>query len=96
MKQLTKEQAIALAESGEWKDWTLEEIGKFQLYQDKLCVPFDKYHEAIEHLLGRPVWTHEFAWSDSLKAEYEKKKPPPTFREIMELIPEEKRIVIGL
>ena len=95
MKQLTKEQAIALHDGGEWKDWTLEELGKFQLYQEKLCIPFDKYHEAVEHILGRPVWTHEFAWTDSLKAEYARRKPKPTFDEIINLIPDEKRIIIG-
>ena len=63
MKQLTKEQAIAIFNGGEWKDWSDEEIVKFQLYQDRLCVPFDKFHEAMESVLGRPVWTINSAFS---------------------------------
>jgi len=70
IKQLTKEQAIKMYESEIWKDMSLEQIGKFQLFQDLLCVPFDKFHEAIEKLLNRPVWTHEFAFKDELIKEY--------------------------
>ena len=94
MKQLTKEQAIAIFNGGEWKDWSDEEIVKFQLYQDRLCVPFDKFHEAMESVLGRPVWTHEFANRKRLTEEYEGTRPAPTFEEILNLIPEEKRIVL--
>ncbi len=94
MKQLTKEEAIALYESGIWKEWTNEQTVRFQLYQDKLCIPFSKFQEAIEDELGRPVFTHEFAFRDELIKEYEGKKPAPTFEEIINLIPEEKRIII--
>ena len=87
MKQLTKNQAIALYEGGEWKDWTDEEIVIVQLYQDKLCLPFSRFHKAIEHVLMRPVWTHEFTNSAALRAEYEGKRPAPTLQEIMALIP---------
>jgi hypothetical protein len=96
MKQLTKEQAIALAESGEWKDWTNEKIVKFQLYQEKLCMPFNVFHRAVGEVLGRPVFTHEFANWSAIVDEYEGERPAPTFEEIMNLIPEEKRILIGL
>lgn len=96
MKQLTKEQAIEIFNGDLWEEWSLEYIAKFQLYQSRLCVPFSKFHEAIEHELGRPVWTHEFAWLDNIKAEYEGKKPKPTFEEILELIPEEKRIILQI
>ena len=96
MRQLTEEQAIALAESGEWKDWTLEEVAKFQLFQTRLCIPFDLFHEAIEHTLERPVYTHEFADVGRLQAEFVGENDPPTLQEIIELIPEEKRIVLRL
>jgi len=96
MKQLTSEQAIAFAKSGEWKDWTDEEIVKFQLYQKNLCMDFGRFHEAIEHVLGRPVFTHEFASWSNIVDEYEKERPAPTFEEIINMIPEEKRILIGL
>ena len=96
MQQLTQEQAIALAQSGEWKDWTDEEIVKFQLFQDRLCMDFSRFHRAVEAVLGRPVYTHEFAFRDRIIDEYQKERSAPTFEEICNLIPAEKRIVIGL
>jgi len=94
MKQLTKEQAIKMYNSEIWKDMSLEQIGEFQLFQDRLCVPFDKFHLAIEKLLNRPVWTHEFAFKDGLIKEYLGEKPKPSMDEIINLIPKEKRIIL--
>ena len=94
MKQLTKEQAIAFAESGIWKDWTDDQIVRFQLYQQRLCLPFDRFHKAMEAVLRRPVWTYEFANWKHLQEEYEGKRKAPTFEEIMNMIPEDKRIIL--
>jgi hypothetical protein len=96
MEQLTKEQAIAFAESGVWKEWTNEQIVRFQLFQDKMCMPFSRFHEAITKVLGREIWTHEFAFIDEIKKEYLGAKDAPTFEEIVNLIPEEKRLIIGI
>lgn len=96
MKQLTQKQALAMADSKVYQDWSHEEIVKFQLFQKRLCMPFNAFHEAIEKVLGRPVFTHEFGWPDHLIKEYFGTKPAPTFDEIIGLIPEEKRIIIGL
>lgn len=97
MEQLTKEQAIAFAESKGYKDWTYEQIVRFQLFQDKLCMPFSVFHEAIEKVLNRPVYTHEFGLNyEGIVKEYLGVQEPPTFEEIINLIPEEKRIVIGI
>lgn len=95
IKQLTKKQAIAFAKSGEWKDWTDEEVVRFQLYQKKLCMDFSRFHQAIESVLGRPVWTHEFANWDAVVDEYEKEKSAPTIEEIMNMIPEDKSVWNG-
>lgn len=94
--QLTKEQAIAVAESKVYESWNADQIVRFQMFQDRLCMPFDKFHEAVEKVLGRPVFTHEFANLDNMMQEYLGTKPAPTFQEILDLIPAEKRIVIGL
>lgn len=94
MKQLTREQAIAFAESECYEDWTPEQIVRFQLFQQKLCMPFSVFHEAIEKVLNRPVYTHEFAFMDNLVKEFLGEKPAPTLEEIVELIPKEKRIII--
>lgn len=97
VEQLTKEQAIALHDSKAWEAWTPDEIVKFQLFQSFLAVPFDKFHEALEAVLGRPVFTHELELNyDGIVAEYLKEKPAPTFEEVINLIPEEKRIIIGI
>ncbi len=96
MKQLTKEQAILFSESQTWIDWSHEEIVRFQLFQDKLCMPFSRFHEAIEKVLDRSVFTHEFAFADNLKKEYLGEKKGPTFEDIINLIPKEKRIILKL
>ena len=94
MKKLTQEQAIALGKSEIWKTWSCEEKVRFQLFQPLLCMPFDVFHEAIEVVLKRPVFTHEFAFDD-IRKEYLKEKQPPTFEEICNLIPKEKRMIIN-
>lgn len=57
--------------------WWLSEdkrvLGYYQLMYPILLVPFDKFHEALEFLLGRPVWTHEMGLNyEELKAEAER------------------------
>jgi hypothetical protein len=94
--QLTKEQAITMANSGAYKEMTSEQIVRFQLFQNRLCMPFEVFHKAIEEVLGRPVWTHEFAFHKNIILEYLGEKPAPTFEEIINLIPKEKRIIIEI
>jgi len=97
MDQLSSKKAIELCESKIWEDWTSEEIVKFQLWQEKLCVPFNVFHKAIEESLGRPVFTHEFGLNlDGIKAEFLHERPEPTFDEIMSLIPKEKLVLINI
>ena len=94
MKQLTEKQAIAFYDSGVWKDWTSRQIAEFQLEQDRLCIPLDVFHKAMEETLGRPVWTHEFAFRDNLRKELYGEKSAPSLEEIINLIPANKRILI--
>jgi hypothetical protein len=94
-QQLTTEQAIAFANSSVWKEWTAEQLVRFQLFQRKLAIPFDVFHKAVGEVLGRDVFTHEFANSEALMLEYLGSKPAPTLDEIIEMIPEEKRRIIG-
>jgi hypothetical protein len=94
---LTEASAIELAESGFWEGLTYRERAGFQLFEERLCMPFDVFHEAIEQALGRPVFTHEFGLNvEGLRAEFLGEAPPPTFQEIVELIPEEKRVLVVL
>lgn len=94
---MTREEAIELYDSNFWIDMTMEEITKFQLFEEKLCIPFGIFHEAIEKTLGRPVFTHEFGLNlDGIKKEFLGEKSAPTMEEIINLIPEEKRIIITI
>ena len=96
MKQLTKEQAITFFENKCYEGMTYRQIAEFQVEQDRLCMPFNVFHEAIEKTLGRPVFTHEFAFRDEIRKELYGEKEPPTFKEICNLIPEEKLILLKL
>lgn len=92
---MTKEEAIRLYDSGIWKEWSDYERAYFQLNEEKLCMPFKVFHAAVEKALGRPVWTHEFGrnWSGLLD-ELEGKAGKPTFDDIIDLIPTEKRMLV--
>ena len=92
MKQMTKDQAIAYAESGEWKKLTDEQLFLLQINQKLLCVPFGEFHRATEAILDRPVYTHEFAHPELLLQEHGG-APSPTLDEIIDIIPAEKRII---
>jgi hypothetical protein len=93
-ENLTREQAVALAKSNWWKDSTSDEIVKFQLFTDRLCMDWGDFHGAVEKVLGRPVWTHEFAFAGLLQKEYLGTKERPTWEEIIGLIPEDKQILV--
>lgn len=89
-----KERAIELYDSGWWKGKSPEEICDVQLFTAELCMPFGEFQKAMQEALGRPVWTHEFAFWDDLVKEYLGDKPAPTFEQIVGLLPPEKTVVI--
>lgn len=92
---MTKESAIALAETKFWEGMTQRQIAEFQMCEEKLCMPFSVFHEAVEKTLGRPVYTHEFGLNfQGLKDELFNGKPAPTLEEILKLIPEDKRQIV--
>ncbi len=91
---MTRVQAKRLHDSGFWRGLSDSDIVKFQLFEDRLCIPFDVFHEAVEKVLGRPVFTHEFAFMDLLQKEFLKERPAPSLAEIMDLIPAEKRVLV--
>jgi len=93
---MTKYDAMRLYESKFWEKMTLRDRAVFQLHEEKLCMPFGVFHEAMEATLGRPIFTHEFAFPDALRKEMNGEKPAPTFDEILALIPEDKRIIVAV
>ena len=95
-ERLTKDQAIAFVHTELWRGMSYRDKAEFQLIEDRLCMPFDVFHEAITKALGQPVFTHEFGLNwEGLKEELFKGAPPPTLSDIVEMIPEEKRIVLA-
>jgi hypothetical protein len=97
MKQFTEEQAIAFAKSEVWKDWTDEEIVRLQLFQNRICVDFNRFHRALNAVLKRPVFHHELISKNynNVVEEYLGTKEPPTMEEIINLIPEDKRLMLN-
>ena len=94
--QLNEEQAIKLFESKVWESWSDEEIVRFQLFQKRLGVNFGRFQNAMNTVLGRSVFTHEYAFRENLVLEYLGEKQTPTLEEIIDLIPKEKRVLIGI
>lgn len=95
MQQLTTEQAIEFAKSKVYETWTYEQIVRFQLFQEKLCMDFSKFHEALEKVLDRPVFTHELGLNyNGIVEEYLGCREKPTFEEIVSLIPDGKRLIL--
>jgi len=95
MIEINKEIAIELARSEFWKTMSAKDLALFQLEVKKLCMPFSVFHKAIEEALNRPVWTHEMGLNwEGLKEELLGKRPKPTMEEIINLIPEDKRVIM--
>ena len=94
MKQLTKEEAIALAETRWWESRSDEDIFHFQMNQKCLCMPFDSFHRAVEGALKRPVWTHEFMLNWQGLLDEFVGGSIPSMEDIINLIPKEKLIIL--
>jgi hypothetical protein len=71
-----------------------ERAAEMEVWYGPLEVPFDKLHQRFEELLGRPVFTHEMGLNKDGLIREARDRQPPTMQEIVELIPEEKRIVV--
>lgn len=94
---MTEEEAVKLYDSQFWESMSLRDRAVFQMFEPRLCMPFDVFHEAVEKTLGRPVFTHEFGLNlDGLKQELMGAKGAPSFEEIVGLIPENKRILVAI
>lgn len=92
--QFSTTEAISFATEDRWEAMTPAERGLFQLRQECLCMPFDKFHEGITALLDRSVWTHEFAHPDQLWDEYTGKTPAPDFAAILAKLPDPSKVII--
>ena len=90
-RELTKEEALALIETKWWKKMPLTEAAYLQLKQDRLCLPWNEFNIGLKELLGRPVWTHEFANVKGLidEADGKRKAPNNPIESLLEIIGEE-------
>lgn len=94
-QEISHAEAVRLYESKFWEPMDHRARAMFQMFTEFLCMPFDVFHEAVEKTLGRPVWTHEFGLNvDGLKAELRGEQRPPSFADIVAMIPPEKRIIL--
>ena len=94
MPQFTREEAIAISEREEWKKLSDRDLVTLQFIQERLFVPFGVFHEKTEAVLGRPVFTHEFAFRDHLIDELMGRKKKATFNDVIDLLPAEKTAVV--
>jgi hypothetical protein len=60
---LTREEAIAHADSGWWVGRTAVEIVAVQGYCGRCIMPFGDFQSAAEEAVGSPLWTHQFSSS---------------------------------
>jgi hypothetical protein len=68
---MTRQEAIDKYDSKFWEHMTYKEIAKFQV-NERLCMPFGVYHEAVTKTLQRPILTHELVL-DSTKTDINKR-----------------------
>lgn len=69
-EELTEQEARQISDLQWYEERTPQEIVDFQLYEKRLCMPFDRFQQAVAQALGRPVFTHEFAIKGLLTREY--------------------------
>ena len=94
---MTKDEAVALFEGKFWEPMAAYDRAMFQLWEDRLCMPWGVFMEALGEALGRPVYTHELGLNrDGLKEELLGLRAAPTITEVLELIPVEQRVVVEL
>lgn len=68
-KHLSIDESVELYNSGWWKQITMQRAAFLQLHQEKICMPWEVFHDYLEILLERPIFTHKFADFDKLKKE---------------------------
>ena len=98
MPELTREQAIALAKTGWWKDLPADAVVAFQMFEERLCMDHADFRAAVSESLGRPVQLFEFGsvGMPRLEEEFLGKRPRATLEEVLSLLPPERTIVIRL
>ncbi len=96
---MTEKQALALIETRFWEDMSDRDIAVFQLWEDRLCMPFDVFHDAVCKTLGSQMWDLSLAMHrNGIKRLLLKKIQRKSLarEDILALIPESKRVLCGI
>lgn len=92
---LTREQALALYDTEFWESLAYVERARFQLSEERLCMPFDIFVEAVERALGRPVRVGEFLQPRRLLSELSGEQTVLDVDDLLSLLPEQNRILLA-
>ena len=92
---LTRKQATALYDSSFWESLACVERARFQLSEERLCMPFDVFVDAVQRSLGRTVTVGEFLNTKALLSEITGEHEPLEIDELLELVPEDKRVLLA-
>ena len=68
-QSIGRETAIKMANQCWWEAVTPRDAVMFQINTEELCIPFDTVRTLTGQVLGRPVYTHEFARPETLLEE---------------------------
>lgn len=94
INRLTRDQAVALYDTGFWRYLNLEERACFQLSEERLCMPFPVFHHAVEVCLQRKVAAGEYLRPKRLLREVARTATPPPKEKLLDLLPPNQRSVI--
>lgn len=95
-KSIGRDAAIALADSKWWVGKSARDVVRVQLFTAECCMDFGVFQGLLEEVLGRPVFTHELGMNfDGVVQEFLGERDAPTLDEIVNLIPESKRILVS-
>lgn len=87
-----RQNAAALYASQWWHARDYRKRARFQAFVKELTMPFDVFIAAVDCTLLRPVRLAELVFDmESLCRELIGEQPPPTFEDIVNLLPADKR-----
>jgi hypothetical protein len=70
-----------------------ERLTEFDSWGPILEIPFDMLQQRMQELVGRPIWTHEFASPDFLRKEIETGELA-NFGDVLDKLPKNKPVVV--
>jgi hypothetical protein len=53
---MTKEEALAFANSKIWQNWTDEQVLRKQLYEEFICVDWRRFSDAMDYMFDGNIW----------------------------------------